>query len=423
MLKYFKSKIKSVNKLPAVKSSGVINSSSDGFFPMFLNAVTRTNSGVAINEQIALFNSAVFACQRAISESIAILPRHIYDKNGTNRIEVLNHPSKRLLTVEANPLMTSFSFFRTLVHHALSYGNGYAELEFDPGTGYVVKAWPLPASQVTPEVFLDDDKELNIFYRVIYSDGTQTILPKERVLHIPGIGFDGIRGYPLIHLMANVIGLSDALSEYGATFFKQGANTPGYVTVADNVTDEQLKNMRRQVDINNAGLSNAHRVNFLYESLKFTPSGVKPTDSQMLESRVFQIQEIARFYRMPLHKIQELSKAPNHNSLETFNNEFYSDTLTPWTTPIEQEINRKFFNEPKDSEKYIKFNFSALLRADSATRSAYYRTMVMSGIMTTNEVRALEDLPPIDGGNERMTPLNMTNGSDKELDAKERIQD
>ena len=389
-----------------------------------LGFLSRSKSGVDVTEQTALYTSAVFACQRAISESLAMLPRNIFESTADGgRDKVYDHPSVKVLTAQANRLQTSYKFFETLQHHVLSSGNGYAELQFQRQTGKVVAMWPLPPHRVKPRV-IEASGELNLIYEVTTPKGEPVYLPMERVLHIPGIGFDGVQGYPLIHYMVNAIGLGQAVEEYYSKFFEQGANMPGYITVPEGLSEEQLKNMRQHYNLMNEGLANAHRARFLYESAKFTPAGATAEQSQLIQSRVFQIQEVARFYRIPLHKIQEVSRTVGYNSLEQFNIEFVTDTLLPWITNWEQEINRKFFVESKDSNKFVKFNANALLRGDAGARANFYRTMVFSGIMTRNEARALEDLPPVDGGDEMIIPLSMGAGqSDRRLDANERIQD
>ena len=381
----------------------------------------KSKAGVVINEQTALFSSAVFACQRAISESLASLPKGIFKKTADGgREAVEQHPSANIFRREANNLQTTYKFFETLQHHVLSRGNGYAEIQRSRNTGKAVALWPIPPERVTPEV-VDIDGNLTLIYQIRRDDGTMLQLDKDQILHIPGLGYDGIRGYPVLLFMLNAIGLGAALEEYGSLFFKQGAGVPGYVSMPDTFTEEQIKNMRRHMAIQNEGLDNAHRWKFLYESAKFQPAGATPDQSQMVESRIFQIQEIARFYRIPLHKIQETSKSTSYNSLEQFNIEFVTDTLGPWIVNWEQELNRKLFINPSDSDLYIRFNTNALLRGDSQGRSTFYRTMVMSGIMSRNEVRALEELPPVDGGDEMLTPSNMQ--SNRSLDATERVQD
>lgn len=386
----------------------------------------KSKAGIAVNAESALSHSAAFACRRAISESIAVLPRNIFKgEDGGEREPQGKHPSRNCLRREANPLQTSYKFFENAVCHVISGGNAYAELQFDD-KGNVVAMWPLPYSRVKPQP-IEAKNGLDMIYLITLASGREIALPKDRILHIPGIGFDGFQGYPLIDFMLNAVGLGQALEDYSSQFFNQGAQIPGYVKVPDSFTEEQIQNMRKHYDIMNNGLENAHRWKFLYESANFTPAGHSPADSEMTGSRVLQIQEIARFHRIPLHKIQETSKSGGYDSIEQFNIEFVQDTLTPYLVNFEQEINRKFFEAEEDL--YVKFNVNALLRGDAKSRSLFYRTMVFTGIMTANEARALEDLPPIAGGNSRMVPLNMSvdgqvpGESDKSNDGSQRIQD
>lgn len=389
----------------------------------------NTKSGIVVSEAAALTNSAAFACRRAIAESFAMLPVDIF-KNLPNggRLEEKKHPSRALLKRETNALLTPYNFLRMGMDHAIGAGNSYAELQFaksGAAAGDVVALWPIPPNRVKPIVYLNDSDQIDLIYEVTLPDGKIIHLTKDRMLHVPGLGFDGIQGYPISLFMAQAVGLGLALDEYSALYFKQGAGMPGYVTVPDSFNEEQIRNARKHMDIHNNGIENAHRWKMLYESMKFNPASFSPVDSQMNESKVFQIQEIARFHRIPLHKIQETSKATGYSSLEQFNIEFVNDCLMPWVTNWEQEINRKFFGAEEDF--YVKFNLNVLLRGDAKSRALFYRTMVFTGIMTPNEARALEDLPPLPGGDERMIPLNMTQDpegdSDKSNDGKERIED
>ncbi len=384
----------------------------------------KSQAGIVVSPEMAECRAAHFACQRAISESIAMLPKGIFQSDENGGRTPIKNLSSRVLKREANPIMSPFRFFELLQRQAISAGNGYAELQFDKKTGDVVAAWPIPPDKCKPRWIERAGREIDIAYDITLSNQDVVTLTKDRVLHIAGIGFDGLKGYPLVDYMVNVIGLDQALEEYSSMFFRNGAGQSGWVTVPDGFSEEQINNMRSHYSILNEGLDNAHRWKFLYESAKFQPSSVTPQDSQMTESKIFQIQEIARFHRMPLHKIQETSKATGYASLEQFNNEFVSDTLSPWIINWEEEINRKFFSEEEDL--YVKFNVNAILRGDAKSRSMFYRTMVFTGIMTPNEARALEELPPIEGGNKRMIPLNMgVDGeeSERSLDSEERVQD
>lgn len=389
----------------------------------------KSKTGISVSEQTALFNSAVFACRRAISESVAIIPREIFRELDDDRREkVRKHPSLNLIKRETNRILTPYNFFRLTQDRAIGSGNGYAELQFSTKDGSVIAAWPIPPYAVEPFLF-DNKGTLDVAYEITLPEGDKTYLSRDRMLHVAGLGFDGVRGYPLVEYMLHAVGLSEALEEYSSLFFKQGAQVPGYVTVPDSFSESQIRNMREHVTINNEGLDNAHRWKFLYESAKFHEAGFSPTDAQMTESKIFQIQEIARFHRIPLHKIQETSRGTGYASLEQFNIEFVNDTLAPWITNWEEELNRKLFSANGDFDgHYVKFDLNVLLKGDAKARATFLRTMVFSGIMTRNEARALEDLPPVAGGDEMLIPLNMTqdaetNDTGKADDGRERIQD
>lgn len=373
--------------------------------------------------------SAVFACQRAISESLAILPRYFVEKeNDDERVVITDHPSLPIFQRAANDLMSSYTFVETLTNHALGWGNGYAELQMEKGGTRILKAWPLPPDRVRPIKVTQDDGQIFVRYEVTLPDGATILLPQNRILHVMGISYDGLCGQSIIKAACNAIGLGEDLEEFARQYFNNGVLGGGFITVPAGMEKDAIRNLRTDLDEMNSGLENAHRFKFLYDSVTYSASQVKPEEAQFIQSRVNQIQEIARFYRMPLYKIQEYTKV-SYNSAEQLATEFVGDTLMPWGTRWEQEIDRKFFTDPKDSKLRMKFNYNALLRGDSQARANYYRTMVMSGIMTRNEARRLEDLPRMEGGDELMTPMNMTDaaqqgtGSEKQDAARERIQD
>lgn len=380
----------------------------------------KSTAGVNITEKTALSLSAFYACQKAISESLAILPKHILNKDENDLItEAKDHPSSKIFKKQMNPLMTSCVGFQTLHNHSISSGNAYAEIEFQRGTLRAINLWPIPPNRVETKI-TETDNELQLLYLVTTPDGSRVAIPQTHMIHLSGFGYDGIKGYNPIDFMADTLGLGKALEEYGSLYFKNGADIKGYFEIPDGYDEAAILNLKKHNEMQ-SGLQNSHRWKFLYESVKFKPTAAKPEESQMLQSRVFQLQEVARFHRMPLHKIQELTKSVSYNSLEQFNIEFVNDTLMPWIVRTEQEINRKLFTDPKDTNLYIKHNTNSLLRGDSRSRAEFYRTMIFAGVMTQNESRKLEDLPPVEGGDQILTPMNMQ--SNKSLDAEERVTD
>ena len=190
-----------------------------------------------ITAESALQNSAYFGCVRAISEDIAKLPRDIYKKDEDVRKSVESHPSLNCLTRESNSIQTSYQFFRISIQNAVMYGNGFAELQFSKKTGDVIAMWPIPPGRTQIQL-LESRDNIRIAYDVTLPDGTVKRLRKEQVLHIPGVGFDGIQGYPMAWFMSGALNLAKSLEEYQNLFFKQGAGLQGYVSVPDSFTEE-----------------------------------------------------------------------------------------------------------------------------------------------------------------------------------------
>lgn len=397
-----------------------VNDSSGWFLSHF---GAGSHAGVQVNDVTALKLSPFFNINRAISEDIAKLPKKVFRKLPEKRREdILDHPSLRALTLQPNPLMTAITFYETLQGHVLTHGNAYAEIQFyqnDPGR---VKAlWPLPPTRVVPEKTLNG-RTPDVRYAVTFDDGSKGYLPKERVLHLKGLGFDGLRGYSMIWYAANALGLGSALEEFSSKFFSNGSQSGGYIEVPKGTTDTEIKNMKQHWTELNSGLEEAHRFKFLYDSVKFTPISIKPEEAQFLETRVNQVKEIARFYRMPIHKLQEL-KDVSYNTVEQLNIEYVNDTLMGWIVKWEQELESKLFTHEEDKNLCITFNTSALLRGDSVARANYLRTLIFSSVLNPNEAREELDYPPYEGGDEYMKAGNMVTESDRSINANERVQD
>lgn len=376
----------------------------------------------AFNEKEAFKLGAVFGSQRNTSESLAILSRYFVKEDGDKR-ERVEHPSLRIFKRNANPLMTSYSFIETLQNHAMGWGNGYAELQMERGGTRVINAWPIPPDRCRPVPFENSKGELDIVYEILLPDGSTKFIKKELMLHIKGISFDGISGQSIISCACRAIGLGDELENFATKFYEQGIIGGGFIEVPAGMQKDAIKNLREDLAEWNEGIDNAHRFKYLYDSVKYSASGIKPEEAQFVATRTALAGTIAMFYRQPLHKLGLMEKI-NYNSAELLNTEFVTDTLMPWGTRWEQEVDMKFFTEPADKDIHMKFNYNVLLRGDSKSRAEYYRTLVMSGIMTRNEARKLEDFSPLNGGDELLQPLNMIEaGSEKKDAAQERVQD
>lgn len=334
-----------------------------------------STSGKSVNERSAMQMTAVYACVRILSESIAGLPVHLYQyKDGGSKAKAIDHPLYTLLHDEPNPEMTSFVFRETLMTHLLLWGNAYAQI-IRNGKGQVVGLYPLMPNRMS--VDRDDKGQLYYQYQMQDSDantgktGTVTLKPSD-VLHIPGLGFDGLVGYSPIAMAKNAIGLSIATEEYGAKF--------------------------------------SHKVAILEEGMHYTPISISPEQAQFLETRKFQIDEIARIFRVPPHMVGDLEKS-SFSNIEQQSLEFVKYTLEPWIVRWEQSLNRALLTDSEKAAYFVKFNVDGLLRGDYQSRMNGYATARQNGWMSANDIRELENLdriPPELGGDLYLINGNMT---------------
>ena len=361
-----------------------------------------SNSDKAVNERSAMQMTAVYACVRILSESIAGLPVHIYKYKYTDsgsKEKAIKHPLYRLIHDEPNPEMTSFVFRETLMTHLLLYGNAYAQI-IRNGKGEVIALYPLMPNRMS--VDRDDKGHLYYQYQMQDSDaptmknGTVILKPSD-VLHVPGLGFDGLVGYSPIAMTKNAIGLAIATEEYGAKFFANGA-TPGDILEYPGT----VKNPEAVRESWKKGFSgnNSHKVAVLEEGMKYTPISISPNEAQFLETRKFQIDEIARIFRVPHHMVGDLEKS-SFSNIEQQSLEFVKYTLEPWIVRWEQSINRALLSESEKSAYFVKFDVDGLLRGDYQSRMNGYATARQNGWMSANDIRELENLnliPPELGG-------------------------
>jgi HK97 family phage portal protein len=339
--------------------------------------------------------SAVWAAVRAISEGVASLPLQVFRRgHDGSRSKANDHPLYRILHDQPNPEMSALTFRETLMGHALVWGNGYAEIVRDKNSGRVQQLWPLDPSLVEP--VRDENGEL------YYKYGQIIFLPAE-ILHIKGLSFDGVKGYSVIAQAKNSIGLGMAVEEFGSTFFGQGGKPAGVISVPGKLNSEAIQNMRKSWEDMHATVKNAHRVAILQNGVTYQTIGTPPDDAQWIASRSFQLQEVARWFKIPASKIG--AGAGTYSSLEQDNLAFLQETLRPWLIRWEQEINFKLISSL--DQLYAEHNQDALLRGDTAGRSAFYASALSWGWLSRNDVRALENLPPFEGGDAYMIPKNM----------------
>ena len=376
--------------------------------PSYTDFFGRANSGKRVTDRTALQHIAVYACVRVLSEAIAQLPLHLYKYNDNGKERVPQHPLYFLLHDQPNPEMTSFVFRETLMSHLLIYGNAYAQI-IRNGRGDVIGLYPLMPDKMK----VDRDEKNRLIY--IYSrydeanpnlkEQGDIVLYADEVLHIPGLGYDGLVGYSPIALAKNAIGISIACEDYGASFFGNNANPsgvlehPGVIKNPDKLRDAWHRAY---------GGRNAHKVAVLEEGVKFTPISIPNNEAQFLETRKFQIEEIARMYRVPLHMIGDLDHATFSN-VEHLSLDFVKYSLDPWIVRWEQGLMKALLSDSEKGKYFIKFNVEGLLRGDYASRMQGYATARQNGWMSANDIRELEDMNMIPdelGGN-----LYLVNGS------------
>ena len=357
--------------------------------------------------------TAVYSCVRILAEAIAGLPLHLYrytDSGGKEK--ATDHPLYLLLHDEPNPEMSSFVFRETLMTHLLLWGNAYAQI-IRNGKGEVMALYPLMPNKMSVE--RDENGQLYYTYTRSAEEaktaetGRVILLPKD-VLHIPGLGFDGLVGYSPIAMAKNAIGLAIATEEYGAKFFANGAAPSGVLEHPGTIKDPQR--VREAWQSQFGGSSNSGKIAVLEEGMKYTPISISPEQAQFLETRKFQINEIARIFRVPPHMVGDLEKS-SFSNIEQQSLEFVKYTLDPWVVRWEQSIARSLLSENEKKQYFVKFNLEGLLRGDYASRMNGYATARQNGWMSANDIRELENLdriPDEEGGdlyliNGNMLPL------------------
>ena len=355
----------------------------------------QSSSGKRVNERSAMQMTAVYSCVRILSEAIASLPVHVYKYNDSGGKEkALDHPLYFLLHDEPNPEMTSFAFRETLMTHLLLWGNAYAQV-IRNGKGEVVALYPLMPDRMT----VDRDKNGHLYYKYTKSNDDaptmetgSVILDPSDVLHVPGLGFDGLVGYSPIAMAKNAIGLAIAAEEYGSKFYANGAAPSGVLEHPGTLKDPAR--VRDSWNSTFGGSSNSHKVAVLEEGMKYTPISISPNEAQFLETRKFQINEIARIFRVPPHMVGDLEKS-SFSNIEQQSLEFVKYTLDPWVVRWEQALQRTLLSEEEKKTLFFKFNVEGLLRGDYASRMNGYATARQNGWMSANDIRELEDLDRI----------------------------
>ena len=405
------------------------NRTAGGAFTFFLGGST---SGKVVTERSAMQMTAVYSCVRILSEAVAGLPLHLYRyKDGGGKEKAIDHPLYRLLHDEPNPEMSSFVFRETLMTHLLLWGNAYAQI-IRNGKGEIMALYPLMPNKMR----VDRDEHGKLYYEYSHSSdeagtmkNTTVRLTPYDVLHIPGLGFDGLVGYSPIAMAKNAIGMAIACEEYGAKFFANGAAPSGVLEHPGVIKDPQKVRDAWQSQF--GGSANSNKVAVLEEGMKYTPISISPEQAQFLETRKFQINEIARIFRVPPHMVGDLEKS-SFSNIEQQSLEFVKYTLDPWVIRWEQSLSRILFTDEEKKTLFFKFSVEGLLRGDYQSRMNGYATARQNGWMSANDIRELENMdkiPAEEGGdlyliNGSMLPMQNAGAyAEKETDKEETEQD
>lgn len=357
---------------------------------IFAPAAGITPTGIFMDEQRAIQSTVVYACVRVISEAIASLPLMLYTylPDGGKSKEIDN-PLYGLVHDAPNPEMTSFIFRETMMCHLLLWGNAYAQI-IRNGRGQVLALYPLLPSKME----VSRAKNGEIIYTYSFDDEERKkligsiILKKDEVLHIPGLSFDGLIGYSPIAAARNAIAMSLVAENYGAAFFANGANPGGVLEHPNVVKDPDRLRASWQNQFSGTG---AHRIAVLEEGLKYHQMSIPPEQAQFLQTRKFQINEIARIFRIPPHMIGDLEKS-SFSNIEQQSLEFVKYTLDPWVIRWEQALFQTLLSETERKNLFFKFNVDGLLRGDYASRMSGYATARQNGWMSANDIRELENM-------------------------------
>lgn len=358
-------------------------------------------AGVSVTHESAMKMTAVFACVRVLAETIASLPLIVYRRNRDGSKErAPEFYLYDLLHNSPNPIMTSFQWRETMMGHLATWGNAYSKIEYDE-RGRILGFMPLRPDWM--DVVIANNEKGYVYQR----PSGQMILTEADVFHVAGLGFDGLTGYSPIAMARKAIGLGLAAEEFGAAFFGNGANPGGVLEHPNSLSQKAFDNLQKSVADRHGGPANASKLMILEEGMKYNQIGIPPDDAQFLETRRFQVEEVARIFRVPQHMIGELSRATWGN-IEHQAIEFVVHTVRPWLVRWEQAITQQLFTESERKRYFVEFLVDGLLRGDTASRYQSYAVGRQWGWLSANDIRGLENMNPVEGGSEYLVPLNMT---------------
>ena len=366
----------------------------------------RTGGIGPVTPTSALQIAAVFSCVRVLAESFGQLPLELMERDGRSRRPATSHPLYWMLHLSPNPEMTSAELRMTMMSHLATWGNAYAQIVYDRA-GRRRELWPLRPDRIRPLRQPDG----RLIYEYSGADGQLVVLDRSEILHVRGVSFDGITGYSPIGLSRRAFELKQQMEEFATAFWANDAR-PGVVLKHPKVLGPTAQeNLRRSWEERHQGPGRTNRPAILEEGMDISVIGMPQSDAQFLESQKFSRTEIAAIFRVPPHMIGDLERATFSN-IEEQAQEFVDYTLLPWVELWKQAIARDLLDANERKRYYAHFRTQALLRGKHIDRAQFYSSLQRIGAMSPNDIRELEDMNPIDGGDVYMVPMNMSSVQD-----------
>ena len=352
-------------------------------------------AGVRVDVQTAYGLPAFWSAVRLLSDTVASLPLVVYQRTNNGKRRAYDHPLYRILHDETSPNHSAFTFREVLQAHLLTHGNAYAQVIRNEA-GQVISLMPLQPQKMEVKT---DGQDLWYVY------GNKHVMSAAEVLHVVGLGFDGLQGYSPVKLLRDSIGLGMAAQQYGAKFYANNSTPSGVLATAGRLSDEGVANLRRSWESAHRGANNANKVAILEEGLKWQQISVTPADAAYIETKRFSVQDVARIMRVPVHMLGDLHTGASYASIEQSSIEFEKHSVRPWLVRWEQAITRRLLGDSKTY--FVEFVLDGLLRGDTASRVAMYQAGIQNGWMSINDVRTKENMNRVTGGDEYLRPLNM----------------
>lgn len=388
-----------------IESRGANLSLKDPALARFFRGGGRNSAaGVAVTEETMMTSSTVIQAVRLVSETLGMLPLHVMERTSGSAKEkrrAPNHPLYRLLRLQPNPEMTAMEFWTWMVGNYMVRGNAVAEIVRDGG-GRIRQLWPLPANAVRCE---RDRQTRERIYKVSTPNGDVT-LRASQVLHIANFHLDGLWGRGLLDNACETVGVMAAQEQLAASLYANGLHTGGVLSHPGELGDEGQKNLRASIDDMHGGVSKAGKYLILEEGMTYTAGGITPKDAELIASRKFSVLEVARHTNLPPHMLMDLERATFSN-IEEQGRQLVTYTLGPLIARFEQKVNIALFGEGDSDRFFAEFNVDALLRGNIEARYKAHQIGILTGILSRNEARDYENLPPFEGGDLMLVPQNM----------------